>query len=203
DNGQIVAFYSAATNLVAGDTNGFSDVFVRDLANGLTELVSVATGGAHANGPSYFPSISADGRLVVFQSLASNLVDDDTNTVSDIFIRDRANGTTERACGVQGNDFSTSPSISPDGNFVAFASKATNLVPGDTNGRIDIFVCNRSSGMIERVSVASDGMQANGDSILPDISANGTVVVFKSTASNLVPNDTNGVVDVFARDRAA
>ncbi len=169
-DGQVVAFYSAASNLVPQDTNGWTDVFVRDRTAGTTERISVASDGTEANGPSFDPSLSADGRLVAFHSLASNLVPNDTNGVSDVFVHDRLTGTTERVCGVQGNAFSISASISPGGNFVAFASAASNLVPNDTNHHIDIFVCDRASGTITRVSVSSGGMQGDGDSILPDIS---------------------------------
>ena len=200
-DGSIVAFYSAASNLVAGDTNGRNDVFVRVRSSNQTERVSVASDGSQANGHSYFPSISADGRWVAFQSEASNLVANDRNGRSDIFVRDRVAGTTERACGVEGNGTSSHPSISADGSLVAFASGASNLVPGDTNGRLDIFVCDRTTGTIERVSVSSTGEQGNGDSILPSISGDGRFVAFKSLADNLVPNDRNGVVDVFVYDR--
>lgn len=203
-DGNIVAFYSDATNLVDGDTNGRRDVFVRIRNLGVTELVSLGLGGAPANGDSLYPSISADGRFVAFQSEASNLVPGDTNNVSDIFIHDRLNGTTEVACGLFGNRFSSSPAISDDGNHVAFASAASNLVPDDTNRFIDIFVCNRATGEIERVSIPSSGRgEGNGDSILPAISAAGEVVGFKSLANNLVAGDRNNVVDVFVRDRAA
>jgi Tol biopolymer transport system component len=203
-DGQIIAFYSDATNLVAGDTNGQTDVFVRLRATASTERISIATDGTQGNGPSLNPSISSDGRFVAFQSLASNLVPDDTNGVADVFVRDRVNGITERACnGIQGNGASFTPSISGDGNFVAFASASTNLVAGDTNGHIDVFVCNRGTGAIERVSVSTGGTQGNGDSILPAISGDGSGVAFKSNATNFVLNDNNGVADVFARDRAA
>lgn len=207
-DGQIVAFYSDATNLVADDTNGQPDVFVRLRADGTTERVSVASDGTQGNGASVNPSISGDGRFVAFQSRASNLVPDDTNNAADIFVRDRANNTTERVCdSVQPNRYSFTPSISADGRFVAFASAATNLVPDDTNGHLDIFVCDRNTGTLERVSlgnIAGGGVvQGDGDSILPAISGNGLVVGFKSLADNLVPNDTNNVVDVFVRDRAA
>jgi Tol biopolymer transport system component len=214
-DGELVAFYSDATNLVDDDTNHASDVFVRLRSSGMTERISVATDGTEGNGPSVNPSISVnpddanlDGRFVAFQSRASNLVPNDTNNTADIFVRDRQLNTTERVCdGVQPDRYSFSPSISADGRFVAFASAATNLVPDDTNGAIDIFVCDRDTGQIDRVSVgdlAGGGtQQANGDSILPAISGNGLVVGFKSLATNLVPNDTNGVVDVFVRDRAA
>ena len=223
-HGRYVAFYSNATNLVDTDTNGQSDVFVRDrcVSDGVpvsnctptTELVSVATGGTQGNGPSVFPSISADGRFVAFQSQASNLVGDDTNNAADIFVRDRCvsdgapvagcTPSTERVCdATQGNAYSFSPAISADGTVVAFSSAATNLVADDTNGRLDIFVCVRGSGTLERVSVNSAGVQGDGDSILPAIDANGQIVAFKSLSTNLVSNDRNGVVDVFVRDRGA
>jgi Tol biopolymer transport system component len=205
NDGQIVAFYSDATNLVDGDTNGQTDVFVRVRGSNSTELISQASDGTQGNGPSLNPGISADGRFVVFQSQASNLVPNDTNNASDIFVRDRVNGTTERVCDAGGEPdrFSFSPSISADGNLVAFTSAATNLVPDDTNARLDIFVCDRSTGTIERVSVSSNGAQGNGDSILPAISGDGRAVGFKSLADNLVPNDSNRVVDVFVRDRVS
>jgi Tol biopolymer transport system component len=178
-------------------------VFVHFRDSGATELVSIGMGGEQANGASLYPSISADGRFVAFQSQASNLVSGDTNNASDIFIRDLVNGTTEVACGTFGDRFSASPAISDDGNWVAFSSGATNFVSGDENRYLDIFVCDRSSGTIERVSVPNDGGEGNGDSILPAISASGEVVGFKSLANNLVDGDHNNVVDVFARDRVA
>ncbi len=203
-DGQIVAFYSDASNLVSGDTNGQPDVFVRNLTTGVTERVSVATGGGQANGPSLAPSLSRDGQFVVFQSQASNLVPNDTNNVADIFVHDLVTGTTQRVCdAVEGNRASLSPAISPDGGFVAFSSGATNLVPDDNNNALDIFVCERATGTIERVSLTSTGGEGNADSILPAISENGTVVGFKSYASNLVPDDRNNLVDVFVRDRGA
>ena len=204
-DGKIVAFYSGASNLVSGDTNGQADVFVRNLITGVTERVSVATGGAQANGPSLSPSLSRDGRYVAFQSQATNLVPNDGNNVADVFVHDRVTGTTERVCDatVESNRASFSPAISPDGRFVAFSSGATNLVPDDTNKALDIFVCDRTSGTVERVSLTIAGAEANGDSILPAISENGTVVGFKSYANNLVPDDRNNIVDVFVRDRGA
>jgi Tol biopolymer transport system component len=203
-DGTLVAFYSRATNLVPGDVNGYVDVFLRDRTAGTTELVSVSSDEEPANGPSVYPSISGDGRFVAFQSLASNLVPDDTNNVSDIFVRDRLNGTTERACGgTQGDRGSSTPAISADGRFVAFASSATNLVPDDINNHLDIFLCDRDTGVIELISISSAGVPGDGDSILPAINENGNVVAFKSLATNLVPNDRNNTVDVFARDRAA
>jgi Tol biopolymer transport system component len=206
-DGHIVAFYSAATNLVTDDTNGYADVFVRDVDAQVTERVSVSSGGDQGNGASLYPSISADGRFVAFQSQASNLVPGDTNGTTDIFIRDRRDHTTERVCnGTQGNGASITPSISADrdlvtdGRFVAFASAATNLVPSDTNRRIDVFVCDRQTDTIHRVSISTAGRQGNGDSILPSISADGRIIAFKSAADNLVSNDRNDTFDVFVRD---
>lgn len=203
-NGQFVAFSSLATNLILNDGNGQSDVFVRDRVARITERVSVAGVNTEANGASSAPSINGDGQFVAFQSQASNLVIGDTNGVADIFVRDRLNQSTERLCNtVQGDGPSSAPAISRDGNFVAFASAATNLVLGDTNRRIDIFVCDRHTGALERVSVSSGGEQGDGDSILPAISEHGRFVAFKSLADNLVPGDHNGFVDVFVRDRVA
>src|SRR5690606_39515866 len=135
-------FYSIATNLVPGDTNGASDIFVHDRQTGVTERVSVASDGAQADGNSLMASISADGRFVGFQSVASNLVPGDTNGNNDVFVHDRQTGVTQRVSvasdGAQGNAISTTASISADGRYVAFQSSATNLVPGDTNGATDV-----------------------------------------------------------------
>jgi Tol biopolymer transport system component len=201
-NGSVVAFASVASKLVLDDGNGRSDVFVRDRGTGMTERVSVAGVNTEANGGSFAPSISADGNFVAFHSLASNLVGGDTNRAADIFARDIASQTTERLCGgVQGDRFSITPAISADASVVAFASAATNLVPGDTNRRLDIFTCDRATGTLERVSVSSDGEQADGDSLLPAVSEDGRFVAFKSSADNLVPDDHNGFADVFVHDR--
>jgi Tol biopolymer transport system component len=138
-DGRFVAFHSAASTLVPGDTNGKFDVFVRDRLLGTTELVSVALGGGPADGDSFVPSISADGRYIAFQSDADNLVVGDTNHRTDVFVRDRLNGTTERvdvdSSGGQADDDGLLPGdTSPDGRYVSFYSRADNLVPGDTNG---------------------------------------------------------------------
>lgn len=203
-NGRYVAFFSDATNLVSGDTNARSDVFVHDRQAGTTECASLDSSGAQGNGPSWYPSISADGRYVVFLSLASNLVGGDTNGRWDVFVRDRQNTTTERVnvdfAGGQGNLDSGLASISGDGRFVAFRSLANNLVSGDTNGKWDIFVRDRQNGTTERASVDSNGAQGNMDSDFPAISADARFVAFMSLASNLVSSDTNGVADVFVRD---
>ncbi len=227
-DGRYVAFWSDASNLIPGDTNGSADVFVRDRATGTTERVSVASNGIQANSYSYYTAISGDGRYVVFSSHASNLVPGDTSAALDVFVHDRATGTTERvsvasdgtqancdsdnypvisAIIISGNPDSDYPAISGDGRYVAFSSQACNLVPGDTNGTPDMFVHDRVTGTTERVSVASDGTQANSSSYYPAISGDGRYVVFSSSASNLVPGDLlyrdiDGITnDVFVHDR--
>ncbi|MDO5648693.1 MAG: hypothetical protein Q4G20_12240, partial [Paracoccus sp. (in: a-proteobacteria)] len=200
-DGRFVTFYSDATNLVPGDTNGRHDIFVHDRQTGVTERVSVSSSGEQGDGYSYYPSISADGRFVAFKSDATNLVPGDTNGRGDIFVHDRQTGQTERvsvsSSGEQGNYESSAPSISADGRFVTFRSSATNLVPGDTNRSGDIFVHDRQTGQTERVSVSSSGEQGGGYYGYPSISADGRFVTFYSSTSNLVPGDTNGAMDIF------
>jgi hypothetical protein len=205
-DGRFVAFESLAFDIVTGDLNGLIDIFVRDRVAGTNALVSVSTGGVQSNGTSYAASISADGRFIAFHSDGTNLVTGDNNGVRDIFVRDRVNGTTLRmstdASGVEGNGASESPSISGDGRFVAFNSVSTNLVAGDTNLTSDVFVRNRVTGAIERVSVDASGAQGNGYSSAASISGDGRYVAFQSYASNLVTGDTNGWPDIFVRDRS-
>ncbi len=209
-DGRYVVFQSYATNLVAGDTNGWGDIFLRDRLNGMTERISVSTSGGEGNEESGYTSnssISADGRLVAFQSAASNLVLRDTNAGHDIFVRDRQLGTTVRvslATGiVQGHGWSDNPVISADGHYVAFQSWAPNLVAGDTNGRMDIFLHDLLSGTTERVSLDPVGAQGNGNSTDAALSSDGRFVAFHSLASNLVAGDTNIYFDIFVRDRTA
>jgi len=203
-DGRYVAFYSLSPGLVGGDTNGVSDVFVRDLLTGSNTLVSVDSSGAHANGASSLASIPPDGRYVAFLSSASNLVAGDTNNVVDVFVHDLLLGGTTRAsvdsAGVQANNACFDPSISRDGRFVAFGSSASNLVPGDTNGVRDVFVRDLSNNTTVRASVDSAGTQGNGNCGVPSLSADGRFVGFAGLANNLVPGDTNGALDVFVRD---
>jgi hypothetical protein len=204
-DGRFVAYASHASNLVLEDTNGLSDIFVYDLKSGITERVSVSAQGQQGDGPSYHPSISADGRFVVYQSTAANLVTGDTNEVEDIFIYDRVSHVTEIVSvsseGERGNGSSKYPFISADAKFVAFSSLASNLVTGDTNGTGDVFIRDLENSITERVSVSSDDQQGNGLSEWPAISADGHIVAFHSDASNLVPEDTNGATDTFVHDR--
>lgn len=198
------AFSSDDANLVAGDTNGVSDVFVWSRDTGVTERVSVSTPGEQANGANFDVAISADGRYVAFTSLATNLVTGDSNGVSDIFVRDRQTGTTVRisvdSSGGQANGPSYSPSLSADGRYVAFVSEASNLVVGGTNGMANIFVHDLQTGATTLISMGLVGANANGPSRQPSISGDGRYVAFESLANNLVPNDSNGFVDVFLYD---
>jgi len=205
--GRYVAFESLATNLVAGDSNGRRDVFVRDTFFPQTFRASVDASGTQANGDSWGASVSGDGRYVVFASDATNLLSGDTNAKSDIFLKDLQTGEVTRlstsATGTQANDASSQPSISSDGRYVTFRSLASNLVTGDTNGVEDIFVKDRITGAITRVSTTSSGAESDGGSLNPAISGDGQIVAFASMATNLVPSDTNGVNDIFARNLAS
>src|SRR3989344_1183863 len=192
--------------IVLFSTFGRAIMFSVAAPNGTTEMVSVASDGTQGNDVSFNSSISADGRYVVFGSYASNLVNGDTNNTDDVFIHDRQTGQTTRvsisSSGIQGNDFSTGASISADGRYVAFQSMASNLVSNDTNNAMDIFVHDRQTSETTRVSVASDGTEANGmSSNYATISSGGRFIGFSSEASNLVSGDTNGVWDVFIHDR--
>jgi Tol biopolymer transport system component len=204
-DGRYVAFTSEATNLVSGDTNGESDVFVRDRETNTTTRVSVATGGGQGDSFSDVPSISADGRYVAFTSFAGNLVSGDTNSHADIFVRDRTGATTTRvsisSSSAQANDASLNSVISRNGRYVLFTSSATNLVSGDTNGVDDEFVRDRTGATTTRVSVSASGAQSNDQSGTPaSISDDGRWAGFDSAASNLVAGDTNNNSDVFVRD---
>ena len=207
-DGRYVAFYSEAANLVAGDTNGVADVFVHDRQSGTTQRVSVDSGGAQATGGNSFrPVLSAGGDYVVFTSYATNLVAGDTNATRDEFLRDLQSGTTERVSvgngGVESNGDSYYAAVSADGRYVSFHSDGSNLVAGDTNGGGDVFVRDRQTGTTERVSVATGGTQGNASSHIGSMSTDGRYVVFFSDATNLVSGDTNGVPDVFVRDRVS
>ena len=204
-DGRFVVFSSYATNLVPRDTNGYWDIFVHDRESGETRRVSVSSGEDEANGHCGDPVITADGRYVAFGSAASNLVPGDTNGYWDVFVHDRQTGVTTRvsvdSAGLQGNGVSSHPSIGADGRFVAFESSASDLVPGDTNNKLDVFVHDRHTGETTRVSVTSTGMQGDSHSRWPWISADGLRVAFESYASNLVAGDTNGATDAFVHDR--
>ncbi|MCY7382249.1 MAG: calcium-binding protein [Microcoleus sp. CAN_BIN18] len=203
-DGRFIAFESTATNLVVGETNNKSDVFVRDRLTEITTRISVNSTGNQGSFDAFNPAISADGRFVAFESNSTNLVAADTNNISDIFLHDRLNGTTTRisvgSTGQEGDRPSLNPSISADGRFVAFESNSTNLVAGDTNNNSDIFVHDIQTNTTTGISVDSTGNQGNIGSFNPSISADGRFVAFDSLADNLVAADTNSTRDIFVRD---
>ncbi len=204
-DGNIVAFYSGASNLVAGDTNGYADIFTHDLTTGITERVSVSSTGVEGDKWSLLPTLSYDGRYVAFESHSTNLVAGDTNGDGDIFVHDRVTGTTKRvsvdANGVQADGKSTGPEIADDGRHIVFMTLAKNLIPGDTNSYFDICLYDRVSGAVEKISNSSDGVYGNGHSWWPSVSETGETVVFASDAENLVSGDTNSRKDTFVRER--
>lgn len=207
DDGRFVTFYSYATNLVPGDTNGYSDVFVRDMQSGTTIRLSQASDGTQGNSDSYDPQITGDGRFVVFDSYAGNLVAGDINGTSDIFLRDLLTGQTtivsRSTAGGQGDNASYDPDVSQDGRYVAFNSDAANLVAGDTNGTTDIFLRDTVNDTTVRVSVATGGTQGNDYSYDAQVSDDGRFVVFESNSNTLVASDANGTTDIFVRDTVA
>jgi Tol biopolymer transport system component len=210
-DGRFVAFVTAASDLVANDTNGVWDVFVRDLTHNTTTLASVNIAGiGTGDGSSSEPQISADGRFVVFTSWASNLVVGDTNGVNDVFVRDRAAGTTHllsfNRSGTGGDALSAV--LSPDGRYVAFASDAPDLISGDTNGLADVFIRDLVGETTTLVSVNCDGSgSGNGASHPGAVSADGRYVTFVSDAMDLTPGDypvdqfQSARRNLFVRDR--
>jgi len=212
-DGRYVAFVSGSPNLVNGDTNLVDDVYVHDLKTGSTVRASVDSNGKQADRQSSWPSISADGRYVAFQSDASNLVAGDTDNATDVFVHDLRTGSTTRVSvdskgnqesgdATSGGAASVIPEISVSGRYVVFLSFATNLVASDTNAHDDVFIHDMQTRVTQLVSVTSDGAQTNGNSGgRLGVSADGRYVSFVSLASNVVPNDTNSNDDIFVRDR--
>jgi TolB protein len=209
-DGRFVAFESDANNLSTEDNNAFTNVFVRDLVAGTTTLVSRASGpgGAGADASAVNPDISSDGRVVTFQSSADNLSADDNNGVVNIFVRDLVADTTtlvSRAPGVGGagaNDNSFNPTISGDGNRVAFESNANNLSNQDNDAVTNAFVRDlaaRTNALVSRATGGA-GAPANGASDSADISPSGRYVAFRSSANNLSGDDNNAVSNIFLRD---
>lgn len=254
-DGRYVVFASDAADLTDGDTNGRTDICLYDTVTQQMERVSTGIQGVTADNGSDSPSISAEGQYVVFSSDATNLVQGDSNGSRDIFLRDRTNGTINKvSCQPNGDPITGSASnpvisangqfvsyevysgyinaiyiydvmngttelvtksysdpatacrgynssISADGHYVAFYSGDNRLVASDSNGKEDVFVYDRIAKVMQLVSVSSEESQGNNYSTYPSISADGRFVAFKSMAGNLVPEDTNGCYDVFVRDR--
>ena len=256
-----VAFFSLASDMVAGDTNNLTDLFVRDLKAKTTTRVSVASDGSQANGETTEASLSADGRWVAFMNGATNLVPGDTNGTYDVFVHDRVTGETTRvsldhegnestrggglysisadgryvafSCygvldpldinqyvdtyvhdrwtsksklaaltytGVGSASGTSSGQLSGNGRYLAFSTSGTDVVPGDTNGKSDIFVRELVLGTTVRANVSSSGAQANNNCFDPAISADGRYVGFTTLATNLVSPPTNGAGHVFVKD---
>lgn len=210
-DGRYVAFESTASNLVTGDNNGLSDIFVRDIVTNTTTRVSVTnSGGAQASGgDSYDPAISGNGRYVAFASYADNLVSGDTNGDEDVFVRDLVGNTTLRVSlrddeGQATGGISYNPAISYDGRYVAFGSNATNLYSPDSNGAYDVFLRDTVAGTTRLASISLTGGTGVGPTLSNSthaaVSQDGRFVAFQSFANNLVANDTNGAREIFVRD---
>jgi flagellin-like hook-associated protein FlgL len=203
-NSRYVVFISRATNLISGDTNGFRDIFRKDIITGEVLRVSTSSNGSQTSGNSFNPQISDDGRYVVFESDASNLVSGDTNGFRDIFRKDVITGEVLRVSssinGSQSNSNAFNAQISADGRYVAFESTASNLVEGDNNAARDIFRKDMLTGDVLRVTTSSNGSQSNNNAFNAQISADGRYVVFESDASNLVAGDNNAARDIFRKD---
>jgi Tol biopolymer transport system component len=204
-DGHFIAFESQASNLTRHDANKHEDVFVYSARTGRVTLVSLSRQGRAGNGESRFPSISADGRFVAFDSAASDLVRGDSGHGTDVFVRDTKRHTTRlvslSSTRQQGNGASRTASISATGRFIAFVSSASNLTPGDDNDTLDVFVRDLRNGKKDLVSETPSGQSGNDLSVHPRISAHGRLVAFDSDADNLVPSDTNFRPDAFVRDR--
>lgn len=208
-DGSLVVLLTAASNLVDGDRNGKSDVFVVNVESLLTERVSLSFAGRDPNDGSFPGVLSDDGVFVVFGSAANNLVTGDFNRTPDLFLFDRNLRRTEILTlaneGLGGGTIpDLPPAVSPDARWVAFASQADDLVPNDRNETSDVFVLDRSSGSFSVVTLTSLGATeirtANGPSAGPAISVDGCVVAFFSDATNLIEGDRNEMRDVFVRD---
>lgn len=204
-DGRFLAFQTDASNLVDDDLNGALDVYVYDLDEG--QLLRVTTGreGTGGKGHSRMPSISNDGRYLAFRSGAWDLVEADENNADDIFLYDldesRTYLITVLPDGIQADGHSTNPVISGDGRYVVFTSLAGNLVDGDHNGTWQIYLYDLVDGNIRRLSQTEGGLVGNQPSHSPVISGDGTYLLFTSAATNLVPNDVNGVEDLFMVER--
>lgn len=202
-DGRFVCFGSQDA-LLPEDTNGQWDAYVLDRGTGQLICASTSTAGAYGNGLTNSSKISADGRYVTFNSASDNLVLPDTNTFADVFVKDLLTGVLTRVSNAMGsadssNNTSARPSISANGRYIAFRSRSSDLVPGDTNNVVDIFRFDRVTGTMLRVSDGPAG-QGNDDSLAPSISGNGQRIAFASHADNLTIGDTNGEMDIFIVD---
>ncbi len=204
DNGYYVIFESEASDLVENDTNGSSDIFVYDRIERQVSRVSVASDGTEGNGISYSPAISRSTRIIAFVSTSSNLVAGDNNNKADVFVHDPDTGITilvsKTSSGVIGNGNSSDVFVSCYGEYIAFASDSTNLVPADVNRNRDVFVHDLETGETKLVSKSSEGNFGNDTSKTPIINQSGRYVSFASRASNLIADDYNYTWDIYVHD---
>jgi Bacterial Ig domain len=205
--GRYLVYASSASTIVPGDSNGRLDVFRRDLLTHQTLRVSVSSSGAQGSNSSGLPKISDDGNIVVFSSSAFELVPDDVNGVSDVFVRDIAASSTSRvsisSAGNAGDGGSSQPELSGDGRFIVFWSTASNLVAGDNNGHRDVFFHDRSDGATTRISISSTGAEGDDESHSPSVSDDGRFISFLSIATNFGSPPTTGSSHAYVRDRQA
>lgn len=205
-NGRFVAFESWSSNLVPNDTNGAGDVFVHDRLTGETIRASLDSNGVEGNLASTAAALSADGQVIAFESKADNLIAGDSNGQDDIFVHNRSSGQTTRVSistgGSEGNSFSYLPSISADGRFISFESRADNLILNDLNGNVDVFLHDQSTGQTTALSVDPAGVVGDFYSHTASLSPDGRYVSFTSASSNLVSGDSGWLKDIFVRDRA-
>ena len=206
-DGTRVAFESQASNLAAADTDSDTDVFVKDLPTGTVILASADDAGTSGNRSSSYPSLSADGTRVAFESLASNFGEADTDNVIDVFVKNLVTGEVTFASsaedGTEGDGNSRGARLSPDGSLVAFYTEASNLVPGDTDRAPDVLVRELATGSMTLASTAEDGTKANNGSFQPSLSADGAHVAFSTAATNLGEGDTDTTHDVYVKGDAA
>lgn len=202
---RLVAFASVGTNLVSGDTNSTTDVFVRDLVNGTTKRVSTGTGGTQLNGASSEPSIDGDGQFVAFTSSATNGASADLNNSPDVFRKDTSGGTLLLISvgtgngSTRGNGWSEQPAIDDDGQRVAFTSDATTFW-GPLGGNGDVFIRDVVAGYTDLVTEQGDPIPDKGESN-PVVNADATQVAFESSSTNLTATDTNAKPDAYEQER--
>ncbi|MDH5182567.1 MAG: hypothetical protein OEX12_01635 [Gammaproteobacteria bacterium] len=203
-DGRYIAFDSDASNLVAGDTNGVRDVFIRDRVSGMLERVSISSSGTQALHISAAAGVSADGRYVSFQSRGA-LAPGASDGVYQIYRRDRVRGVTQLVSagsgGVAGNANSMRSSISANGRYILFYSSANNLAAGDSNGVRDVFLKDMQTGTVERISVSSSGVAGNGESFEAAMSPDARFVAFTSMSTNLTGSTIAKQRHIYLRDR--